>query len=353
MKTKSLQIGKAMSAALFVLLLMVAGTKNVLAQTQVATLQHGDEMTAFYGMNALVEAHAAAVDGDIITLSSGTFTKTDITKTITLHGAGCTADTLGNTPTIVAGSFSISGLSDSYYLDIEGISFGDITYYNTLYHVKFRKCNVNTISNGGTYQSAATMKDVQFVNCLIGSAEIRSSNDNVSIINCVIGSLKHIGRSYGSIYSTSTYVYNSIIGMKRTGDYYSHNGNLYLYNCIVSENNTGNERGQLYESTAYNCIEIDSVFTSSVQTYNCMSVNSYSEVFESFDGTFSFDTDYSLKEEIATSFLGNDGREVGIYGGVMPYDPRPSYLILSRYNVANRSTIDGKLSVEIEVITNE
>jgi len=47
MKTKSLQLGKAMSAALFVLLLMVAGAKNVLAQTQVATLQHGDEMTAF------------------------------------------------------------------------------------------------------------------------------------------------------------------------------------------------------------------------------------------------------------------------------------------------------------------
>ncbi len=353
MKANSLQFGKAISAALFVLLLSMVGMKNALAQNQVATLQHNDTISAYYGMNALVEAHAAALDGDIITLSSGTFTKTDITKNITLHGAGCTADTLGNTPTIVSGNFSISGLSDSCCLEIEGISFGGITYFNTLYHVKFRKCNVNTISQGGVFQNAATMMDVQFINCLIGSAEIRSSNDNVSIINCVIGSLGHVYKSYGTIQSTSVYVYNSIIGMKRTGNYYNHNGNLYLYNCIVSENNTGNERGQLYESSAYNCIEIDSVFTSSVQTYNCMSVNSYSDVFESFDGSFSFDSDYSLKEEIASSFFGNDGREVGIYGGVIPYNPRPSYLILSRYNVANRSTIDGKLSVEIEVITSE
>ena len=36
MQTKSLSMKKAMSAALFVLLLVVAGTKNALAQNQVA-----------------------------------------------------------------------------------------------------------------------------------------------------------------------------------------------------------------------------------------------------------------------------------------------------------------------------
>lgn len=349
MKAKALQFGKAMSAALFVLLLSVAGMKNALAQNQVATLQHNDTISAFYGMNALVEAHAAAIDGDIITLSSGTFTKTDITKNITLHGAGCTADTLGNLPTIVSGSFSISGLGDSYCLDIEGISFGDITYRNVLSQVRFRKCNINALIRDSSSWSAGTMLNVQFINCLIGSADIKSGNDNVTIMNCSIGSLTHNIRSYSSNISTSVYVYNSILGIASVQSYLT-NGGLYLYNCIISGTTPVS---QLAESSAYNCIEIDSVFTSSVQTYNCMSVNSYSEVFESFDGSFSFDSDYSLKEEITSSFLGNDGREVGIYGGVMPYDPRPSYLILSRCNVANRSTIDGKLSVEIEVITNE
>ena len=31
---------------------------------------------------------------------------------------------------------------------------------------------------------------------------------------------------------------------------------------------------------------------------------------------FSFDERYILKEEIATSFLGSDGTEVGIHGGI-------------------------------------
>ena len=71
MKTKSLQFGKAMSAALFVLLLVVVGMKNALAQTQVATLQHGEEISVFYGNNAFVQAHNVAVDGDIVTLDIG------------------------------------------------------------------------------------------------------------------------------------------------------------------------------------------------------------------------------------------------------------------------------------------
>lgn len=352
MKSNTLQFGKAMSAALFVLLLVVAGSKNALAQNQVATLQHNDSLNAFYGMNALVEAHAAATDGDIITLSSGTFTKTDITKAITINGAGCVADTLGLNPTIVSGNFTIGVPNQTDCLTIQGVFFqGTATVSQILYNANFLKCIFNNLTRNSSSWDNGGMDHVQLINCLIGSANIRSTNDNVTIINCVIGSLLHRYWSYSSIVSTSMYVYNSIIGMARTGDFYSHNGNMYLYNSIISENVSGNERGQLYDCTAYNCIEIDSVFTSSVQTFNCMSVDAFSDVFETWNGVYSYDSDFHLNEEIVTSFLGNDGREVGIYGGAMPYNPRPSYLILNRCNVAPRSTVDGKLSVDIEVIT--
>ena len=350
MKFNSLQFGKAMSAALFVLLLSVAGMKNALAQNQVATLQHGEEMSAYYGMNALVEAHAAAIDGDVITLSSGTFAKTDITKAITLHGAGCAADTLGNMPTLISGGFSINVPNDSIYLIIEGIFFqNDITYRNNLYYAKFIKCRLNNLLMDGW---ARMFRDVQFVNCMIdGYAVIWSDNYSVSFINCAIASLKHSIIWYGTAQtSTCVHVYNSIIGQLDTRNTNNIPSGFNLYNSIIGPNY---RNVQVSDSYAYNCIEIDTVFSSSVLMYNCMRVNSYSDVFESFDGTFSQNADYHLKEEIVTSFLGNDGREVGIYGGAMPYDPRPSYLILNRCNVANRSTIDGKLSVDIEVIISE
>lgn len=351
MKLNSLQFGKAMSAALLVLLLVVVGSKKALAQNEVATLEHGDEMSAYYGTNALVEAHNAAVDGDIITLSSGTFTSINITKAITLHGAGYSTDTLGITPTCISGNFNIEVPNDSIYLVIEGIRFqGDITYRDQLHYAKFIKCCMNSLNRyTGPYNDSPhgrMVNDVQIINCQFNVvAEICTQNNSVTIINCAINDLSH--QSYWGvwIWSSNLNIYNSIIGQIR-GD-----GCYNLYNCIVHPH-ANSAYGQLTNGYAYNCIEIGSVFSNAVYTFDCMSADSLSEVFESFDGTFSTNTDFHLKEEIATTFMGNDGSEVGIFGGMRPYNPRPSYLILNRCNVASRSTIDGKLSVDIEVISN-
>lgn len=84
-----------------------------------------------------------------------------------------------------------------------------------------------------------------------------------------------------------------------------------------------------------------------------MEVDNYEDVFETFWGTIINENIYQLKEEVATSFMGHDGSEVGIYGGIMPYTPRPTYMIMKRCNVAPRSTVDGKLSVDIEIIAGD
>ena len=80
---------------------------------------------------------------------------------------------------------------------------------------------------------------------------------------------------------------------------------------------------------------------------------SLSDVFENWDGA-SLPTDletYVLKSSVSDSIQGIDGTEVGIFGGFMPFEWRPSYSIIKRFNVANRTTADGKLSVDIEVIS--
>lgn len=80
---------------------------------------------------------------------------------------------------------------------------------------------------------------------------------------------------------------------------------------------------------------------------------SVSDVFENWDGeTISYDPEtYRLKSSVSDSIQGIDGSEVGIFGGFMPFDIRPDYSIIKRFNVANRTTADGKLSVDIEVIS--
>ena len=84
-----------------------------------------------------------------------------------------------------------------------------------------------------------------------------------------------------------------------------------------------------------------------------MEVDDYSDVFETFNGIVSYDSIYQLKNDIATGFLGHDGTEVGIYGGLMPYSTRPHYMIIRNCNVAGRTTIDNKLSVEIELLNED
>ena len=128
--------------------------------------------------------------------------------------------------------------------------------------------------------------------------------------------------------------------------------NLIAYNsiiAIVSEHAVSN-------CTFFNCIGIETGETSLFEgqtAQNVMEVDSYEDVFETFVGTVFYDNLYQLKEEVNTSLLGNDGTEVGIYGGMLPYNPRPSYMRIKHCNVAPRSTVDGKLSVDIEVLTDD
>ena len=169
MKVKSLQLGKAMSAALFVLLL-VAGMKNALAQNLVATLQHEGTITGtYFGQNALVSAYNAASDGDIITLSSGVFVGTSIYKAVTIHGAGCVDDTITGVGRTQVSSFGVSksGYSEASNSIFEGIYFSTtINFYaygSPITNVTFRKCNIDAITystNGSTYNN------IQFENCV-------------------------------------------------------------------------------------------------------------------------------------------------------------------------------------------
>ena len=63
---------------------------------------------------------------------------------------------------------------------------------------------------------------------------------------------------------------------------------------------------------------------------------------------FSREEHFLLTEEAATTYLGTDGTQVGIYGGDMPYDPTPASPHVKKFSVKS-TTEDGKLRVSLEV----
>ena len=339
MKFRELHLGKALSAALFDLLLTVAGTKNALAQTQVATLQHGDDITAFYGADAFVQAYDAAAvdDNDIITLSSGTFVAHDINKAITLRGAGCAADTeAGTIPTVISGEFYLN-LHDTInnHVNIEGILFPNTVKPQVLKNPTFTRCNFKKIDWGGYYN---IMENAQFVNCLIEEVSSFSRFTNTVMVNCVVWNPKDIPTdrrvvAYNSIFGTFNSTINGFTG----------------YNCIIirkggnSPTNTCN---------FFNCIGVGideaEPFGSGLIS-NCETYSTYEEVFNTFAGEFTFEEEFLLTGT-AQGFVTTDGTQVGIYGGNMPYSNIPFYMVRKRTTVSNRSNPDGTLNVEIEIL---
>ena len=75
----------------------------------------------------------------------------------------------------------------------------------------------------------------------------------------------------------------------------------------------------------------------------------FSEVFKTWkDKNFSPDETYELTEEAAATYLGNDGTQVGIYGGSSPFNANPTSPQVTKFSV-NSTTENGQLKVKINV----
>ena len=340
----------------FALVLMGSiGATTVSAQsTVIATLSHEGNITTFYGAPALKQALNAAVDGDIITLSPGTFQAADINKSITLRGAGYVLNTETHTePTIISGDFRISGTNG---LTIEGIYHNaqmrydcySVDLINT--NAKFIKCKFTSIDSERNYYNIAGLVDAQFINCKIINFIYLSYNSNASLINCIVNNPHMYGENENSYYNFQ----NCVITGLDANNYASwrlHRSSFY--NCIIYVN-THTNWSLSSTNSGYNnlCINTDGhqKFFSAIPTSTNNSYETdFTKVFKDYTGTYSDDLSFELTDEAKQKYVGSDGTEIGIYGGVMPFDPTPSNPQITKLNVASKSTANGKLSVDITV----
>lgn len=136
-----------------------------------ATLQHENTVSVFKGASALVQAHNAAVDGDVITLSDGTFTATNITKSVTIYGAGFELnEATGTAITTINGVVRI-GVADATLSDVklEGLYFNNNVY----------------AANTGNNSTTAELKNFTMKKCRVEGQLLFSSNiENVNILQC-------------------------------------------------------------------------------------------------------------------------------------------------------------------------
>ena len=153
------------------------------AQNEIMTvvLQHGSEVSVFTGANAFVNANAEAVDNDVIILSSGTFNVSDITKSISIYGAGFEKDENSNTNVSKINgqlNLGVSGGETLANIHLEGISFNAAVNTNVpLEGFVMEKCYVNGNVNVGA-NSNTMIRNSVITGAITGGDQIAD--------NCII-----------------------------------------------------------------------------------------------------------------------------------------------------------------------
>lgn len=319
---------------LFVAVMAMFATTAKAQSSLLATLNHEGTISTFYGTNALQQAHAAAADGDVITLSSGTFQSINITKAVTLRGAGMVLDAATQTePTVLANEFTIDIPDETTQrLTIEGIYTNQKVSIKKLKNAMFLKDRFYCFS----FPESAYGKDLTFIHCRITEGYYGNSNSNNSAVfqNCLVRGMQG-----------NNYIFNNCLFLAETNSSNSHCGNSEYRNSIILNSNSTKSTSTYYNNL-YCILYIGESFN--VTNNTNVKVAKDNEAIKNLFG-YSDDNEYKLTEAAKALIKGSDGTEVGIYGGSLPYDPTPTNPQISKFNVAAKTTADGKLSVDIEV----
>lgn len=327
---------KKITLVLSVLMLCVI----VNAQQQVATLVHNGNVRIFYGANGFVEAHNAAVSGDAINLSAGVFESCNITKNITLRGAGWK----GAESTIIDGEvyLEVPSRDTVSRLYIEGIYFDDYLHVDSALNASsIMRCFIEHLEMSNDFGTMA--------NCVMSNVDFTFRRTvSATFVNCVLCEMY-------MTFSHDINVINSICTP------YNHGYSRPLYgrydNCIFVDS-YGNTIMHS-SATANNCVYCGSstTFFNSVYGSNNVSVgSSLDALFEdpsNITTSFNENASFVLTQTAKTQYLGDDGTEVGIYGGLVPFSEQPSFPRITKMQVGKKTTADGKLSVDIEVTSAE
>ena len=332
---------KKIKSLLTFVLVSVFGSSAFAQSSMLATLSHEGEITTFYGALALRDAVNAAADGDVITLSSGTFISVDITKGLTIRGAGMYFDTENqNEPTIITGDFTINMAEGvTHKLTMEGIYHNNTIYYDgTLRNATFLKSRFKKIT---TNWASAHLVNATFIHCRVTETLLLNRESSALCLNSVLMEPTTSG-------STSNFEMINCILLKG-GSGWENFFSSSLINCILEANNISYYLNG--SNTVFNCISTNGndFFKNMPNSTNTSSL-SYENVFKHHQGYGIMDDElFELTDEAKTTYKGTDGTEVGIYGGNMPYSSTTTNPKITKLNVASKSTADGKLSVDITV----
>lgn len=319
---------------------------------RVATVHSASGVQAFHGPDPFQDAYTAAVDGDTIYLPGGNLTVPAMfNKSILIYGAGYHPDsTLATMKTTLSGAISLrQSASNSHFEGLEFLGLMLTPNNEAISYISFKRCYFNSyVSYAGTAQSA---NNNSFIECVfIGYVEMRNSI-NTSFHNSFFEN--YVRYSEGNLFSNNTFFMNSTSsydGVFRSSNYNTIQNNVFLSqgDYVISTYSVYLCTGNMVYNNLFvaanpilgNTPVFGGNYTNVIQNDIFVSQTGY---------TFDFTHDYNLQSPAV--YLGNDGDEVGVYGGVFPFKVGgiPLNPHIQTKNIANQTNNNGELEIEIQV----
>ncbi len=322
--------------------LLVVGF-TLTAQQKVALNRNGT--TEIYGgSNPFNDAYLAASSGDTIYLPGGNLPyPATIDKKLVIIGAGHYPNTtVATNRTVLNGNLTINENADNLHL--EGIEItGTLGFSNNhkVDGVVIKRCRINIIGYSGNGTTPCINNTIR--ECVINSYSDFSNAKSLLFSNNIIGSYIANGSELGIsnniflasggiiIFNTisNSSISNNIVFQQSMGYYFQNNCTLSTFSNNIITGITPAESNIFVNN--YYSIAIAGLFVN--QTGN----------------TFDYTHDYHLTNP--TTYLGLDGNQVGIYGGLFPFKESALPVnpnIISKV-IAPQTNASGELNIQIQV----
>ncbi len=335
--------------AIVVMLSFMLAHKAGAQAVQMATLQHGETMKAFYGLDALSDALASAVKGDVISLSEGIFNAPTFNKPVTIQGAGFYIDKEGKQAwTSIKDDPVINIPNGETGLKIEGIHFaGNVTVEgDSLCQFTLTKCRIGDFTAKAKLVegeiSQSYIKNMKYAETRkfyihhVVMHTIDATNENqisVDVDHCVLT---------GNMAAAVTAVVRNSLLKNVQGT-----ASCAFYNNVISQNSTHYEwHGKI--TSIY--LVGNTIWTINTIDYNGTN-SGYCALFVTPSHAYTWDeyTDYKLTDEAAAQYTCPDGTQVGLYGGTVPFSTTLSTPQIISKTIATETDENGMLNVKIQV----
>ena len=326
-----------------VLLALISLSASVFADGLTVTLQQGDVMTPFYGVEAFKDAYAAAKDGAVITLSSGKFNDVEkVAKQITVIGA------YAFNPESSETTFLVSTQITADNVKIEGVYFsGDVrlsSIRDTIENFVIKRCWVEGFLTGSEGYNKNTIVD----QCVIKTDNAIQHGLNYCINNSTIDRFLNCNEKSYMAYITNCVVWRwcNYVNNFTTSRPYAVYKNNYLgivmpgesYRTLAIDSGSEFYNNRFFSTPKSSTIE--KLFLEFIP--GCVNEENYKAAYLPTEKL----NEYPAHPIYAP--LGSDGTPIGPYGGTGFFE-YPAIPRITSKSIDANSDAEGKINVKITV----